>query len=266
MKMNSKTQRSWFALICCLMSIGVIAAVGVGCSSSMKMINCRETFAEFYVDPSVARKNVPPGYNVRIYPNGKAMLLMLEQDCERCVLKHLLTIHPMRMSHLWIELDGPAEVGPPLYGTAESLPTSYWYSLPHQMDSSLAHIAFSLVGIDTQHVAMINFSGQPGEQQRGVVVENEGGAKYVWTEKSQIWPTPKLVTGRRWFYREYGQNRKTESKGLVTCKASFIGEGTIELEADANSSIGALGFGTELQGTSNVVKIECDVLIDVQGK
>ena len=252
--------------ICCFMSIALIFLVVSGCSSSMKMVNCKETLAEFYVDPVIAKKNVPTGHDIKVYPNGKAVLLLLEQDCERCILKQILPVHPMRMSHLWIELDGPAEIGPPLYGTAESLPTSYWYSLPHQMDSTLAHLAFSLAGIDTQHVSSIIYSGREGGRQKGVVVENSNGVKYGWTEESQIWPAPKLVTGRRWFFREYGENMGTRSRGLVTCRAAFLGEGKIELKADADSSIGVLGFGTELQGNSNVVDINCDVYINVQSK
>ena len=253
-------------VISCFMSITLILLAGSGCSSSMKMVNCKETLAQFQVDPLIAQKNVPSGYDIKIYPNGRAMLLLLEQDCERCVLKQILPVQPMRMSHIWIELDGPAEVGTPLYGTTESLPTSYWYSLPHQMDSALAHLAFSLVGIDTQHVSSITYSDRKGGLQKGAIVENSKGTKFGWTEKSELWPASKVVTGRRWFYREYGENMGTQSRGLVTCKAAFLGEGQIDLQADVNSSIGVLGFGTELQGTSNVVNIDCDVNITVQSK
>jgi hypothetical protein len=234
-----------------------------GCTHTMQMSKCKEMFSEFYVDPVVARQNVPQSYKVRIYPNGKALLLVLVQDCEKCVLKGFIPISPMKMSHIWIELEGPEEVGLALPGTKGSLPTSYWYGLPHQTDSTLAHIAFWLVGIDTQLVKEITMGGDPGRTRQGSVVENDPGSGYHWTETSQLWPMPNLVTGRRWFYRQYGRLVKRQSEGIVVCRANFIGEGKVVLEAEPGSAIEKLHFGTTLQGSTKAVEINCQVKIQV---
>jgi hypothetical protein len=127
-----------------------------GLLSTMTMQHCRELLVEFPVDPELARKIVPPPFSVRVYPAGHAILLLLVQECERCVLDKVLAIHPMRMAHLWIELVGPEEIGPALSGTSTSLPTSYWYAMPHQMESKLASLSFSAAGIDIQPVARVS--------------------------------------------------------------------------------------------------------------
>jgi hypothetical protein len=235
-----------------------------GCTHRMEMVNCKEMFAEFYVDPEIARQNVPPSFQVRIHPNGKATLLILVQDCEKVLLDHLLQVSPMKMAQVWIEVLGPEEVGEALPGTASSLPTSYWYALPHQMNSTLAHIAFWLVGIDTQLVKQIDLGGGLGGMRTGRVVENDSGSGYHWMETNQRWPMPNLVTGRRWFYREYGKFIKRRSEGLVICRSNFLGEGQIVLEAQPESAVGGLNFGTTLRGSTKSVEINCEVNIQVE--
>jgi hypothetical protein len=80
-------------------------------------------FAEFNVDPAITKQKFPPDYEVRIHPNGNAMLLMMLQECESCILNGIIRISPIRMSHIWIEIVGPEEVGPSLPDTTSSLPT-----------------------------------------------------------------------------------------------------------------------------------------------
>ncbi len=236
-----------------------------GMSNTMKMIHCKEMFTEFFVDPRVAKKHVPPGYDVRIHDNGKAMLLLMVQDCEKCILNGFLPISPMRMSHLWIEIVGPQETGPVLPGTSASLPTRYYYALPHQIDNALAWFALRLVGIDVMKVKRISLGGDPGGTRHGMVIESDQpNGKYTWEEKSTLWPSPNVVTGRRWFYREYGRIVKRRSEGLVVCHSSFLGESSVRLEAGMGSEVARLDFGTTLNGTANPVKMDhCDALIRV---
>ena len=255
------TRKSSITVLCG--SLAFVAITVSGCTHTMKMVNCKELFAEFYVDPKVARQNVPPSFQVRVHPNGKAMLLILVQDCEKVVLDHIIRVSPMKMAQIWIELAGPDEVGPALPGTRSSLPTSYWYTLPHQMDSALAHVAFWLVGIDTQLVKEISLGGEPGGIRTGRVVENDSGLGYHWMETNQLWPAPNLVTGRRWFYREYGKFIKHRSEGIVVCRSNFLGEGHIVLEAQPESAISNLNSGTTLRGDTKSVEIDCDVNIRV---
>ncbi|MDP2755142.1 MAG: hypothetical protein Q8P40_12240 [Nitrospirota bacterium] len=91
--------------------IGVLFALLVfvilsatGCSHNLDMVDCKELFAEFPVDPEIARQNVPQGYEVLIHKNGKAMLLILVQDCEKCVFDSLIRVSPMKMSQIWIKI------------------------------------------------------------------------------------------------------------------------------------------------------------------
>jgi hypothetical protein len=237
-----------------------------GLLSTMTMTRCRELLAEFPVDPEAARKVVPPTYSVRVYPAMHAILLLLVQECERCMLDKVLTIRPMRMAHLWIELAGPDEIGPALPGTSASMPTSYWYAMPHQMESRLAALSFRSAGIDIQRVARISAGGAPGVRRHGEVLEHaESGAGYVWDEDTPLWPSPEILTGRRRFYRDYGRSIPRRSVGLVVCHAAFLGSGEISLSATGDSAAGALGFGTTLHGTTKAVEITCDVRIQVAG-
>jgi hypothetical protein len=226
----------------------------------MRMIGCREMLAEFGVDPSVARAQVPHAYALRARRDGAANLLVLVQECRKCVLDGMVHIRPLRLVHIWIELDGPDETGPPLAGTSGSLATTHWYALPHQTDDRLARVAFGLAGIDIQLVRSISLIGDRDGIREGAVEErSDPAAHYAWTTTGSRWPTPRLVTGRRWFYREYGHLVRRRSVGLVVCRARFLGEGTITLEAGTESTLGRLGFGTTLHGSANAVEIDCSV-------
>jgi hypothetical protein len=83
-----------------------------GLLSKMTMTGCRDLFAEFSAEPTAARNAVPVPFVVRICSDGKALLLLMVQECESCVLNGLLAVRPMNMAHFWIELAGPEEVGP----------------------------------------------------------------------------------------------------------------------------------------------------------
>jgi len=232
----------------------------------MEMTNCKEMFAEFPVDAAAARQNVPPGYSIRIDKNGMATLLLMVQDCERGILDGLIRIKPMKMSHIWIEIEGPEETGPPLSGTTESLPTAYYYNLPHQFDSSLAHVALTLTGIDSQSVKEITLGERSGDQRAGQVIEKAPSVMYGWTETSKLSTTPKIVTGRRKFYRQYGTLIKRVSEGTVACRSNFLGVGSVVLSASPDSAIGRLQFGTTLQGAVHPVEMSCDAEIKVHIK
>jgi hypothetical protein len=238
-----------------------------GWPCTMKMIRCTEMFAEFPLEPTIARCVVPPGYNIRILPNEMALLLLMVQDCEYCILDGVVRVSPMRMSHIWIELEGPEEVGVVLPGTTASLPTCYYYALPHQIDNLLARTLLSFVGIDVQKVNTVSLGGAPGGVRRGNVFEDKGKlAKYSWEDSCTIWPTPRIVTGRRRFYREYGRTLKRRSEGLVECRSSFLGEGIVSLEAAPSSALGRIGIHGTLHGTVNPVEMEyCNVRIRVAG-
>ncbi len=226
------------------------------------MTNCRELFAEFPIDIIAARKAVPNFYSVRVYPNRMALLLLMVQECESCTLDHLLVVRPMRMAHFWIELIGPEEVGPAVPGSTASLPTSYYYALPHQLENPLGAFVFRMVGIDIQHVAQITIGGAPGKNRRGKILEHRtSGYGCSLEDSTQIWESPQVLTGRRWFFRDYGQVIRRRSVGRVVCRSSFLGEGSVTLEATAGSVVDRLGFGRTLHGVSKAVEMSCEANI-----
>jgi hypothetical protein len=158
------------------------------------------------------------------------------------------------MSHIWIELEGPPEVVVPLPGTTRSLPTWYWYILPHELDGYLVRALFGLAGVDARLVTKISLGGDPGLARSGEVIEKHShDAKYTWTETSQLYPKPDIVTGCHRFYRTYGVR---ESAAHAKCFTHFLGDGHVLLNATNNSIIGKLGFGTSLAGFSNPVWVK----------
>jgi hypothetical protein len=237
-----------------------------GCTHTMDMMECKELFAEFPVDPKIAKQHIPSEYKIRIDRNGMATLLLMVQDCNKGILDGLIRIKPMRMSQIWIEIEGQEEVGAPLPDTTESLPTAYYYILPHQMESRLAHIALTLTGIDSQSVKEITLGERTGDQRFGQIIEKAPSVKYQWTETSQIWKIPKVVTGRRIFYRQYGWLIKRTSVGTVACRSKFLGDGRVILNMSPDSAIGRLNFGTTLQGTAHSVEMSCraDIKVDIK--
>jgi hypothetical protein len=100
--------------------------------------------------------------------------------------------------------------------------------------------------------------------REGEVLERiKSRAGYVWEETTLLWPAPEVLTGRRWFYRDYGTFFPRRSVGVVVCRATFLGNGDITLRATGDSAIGKLGFGTTLHGATKAVEINCDVRIQV---
>jgi len=228
--------------------------------SSARISNCNEMFSSYYVDPTAAKNDVPAGYMVKIYPNGKALLLVMVQECGDVVLMGFLDVGGVHMSHVWIELEGPAEVPPILPGTTGAYPTRYWYAQPMQMNNLIAQQAMSLVGIDTQWVPYLTNGGAAAAVRQGKVIQLYlPWVQYAWTEKSTLWPAPIVVTGRQRFYRKYGLFGEYKSEGMVTCFSRFLGDSTVTLSAGSGSQVRKLNFGSTLYGTANPVHMDyCD--------
>lgn len=242
----------------------LVLIMTAGCTHTMNMTKCQELFAEFPVDPELAQKQVPIPYRVRTGRDKRATLLLMVQDCEKGVLDGIITIKPLKMAHVWIEIEGPEEVGPVLPGTTKSLPTAYYYILPHQVESKLAHTSLALAGIDSQLVGKISLGHRANDQRIGSVLEKEPSVGYQWTEASQLRPNQGLVTGRRRFYRQYESITQCTSLGVVSTWANFLGEGSVVLSASPDSAIGRLGLGTNLEGTAYPVEMDCHAEIKVQ--
>ena len=79
----------------------------VNISSVMDIYDVKEMFSRYYVDPDIAQQNIPSKWRVKIHDNGKALLLVMVQECKKIVLDYFLNIGSVGMSHIWIELEGP---------------------------------------------------------------------------------------------------------------------------------------------------------------
>lgn len=222
--------------------------------SVMDMYDTQEMFSRYYVDPVIAQQHVPAKWKVKIHENGLAFLYVLVQKCNRVVLDKIFNVGSVGMSHIWIELEGPPEVITPFPGTTRSLPTWYWYTLPHQLDSRLAALLFSVGGIAAQSVRKVTLGGNPGNTRSGIVLEAYSPkVGYSWNETSQLYPKPDIITGSHRIYRKYGVR---ESEAHVRCYTHFLGEGQVRLNASPDSAIGRLGFGTSLVGVTNPVWVK----------
>jgi hypothetical protein len=223
----------------------------VSLPSVMDIYDVKEMFSRYYVDPEIARQKVPARWTVKIHENGKALLLLMVQECKKMVLDYLINVKSVGMSHVWIELDGPPEVIAPLPGTSRSLPTWYWYILPHALDGGLIRTLFGLAGVDARRVRKISLGGDTSGTRMGQVVETYSRrAGYHWTETNRLYPEPDIVTGSHRFYRQYGGRQSTAH---AKCFTHFLGDGQVRLDATEDSMIGKLGFGTALTGFSNPV-------------
>ncbi len=143
------------------MSSGIVTFPSV-----MDIYDVKEMFSRYYVDPDIAKQNVPSKWKVKIHDNGKALLLVMVQECKKMVLDYLINMGSVGMSHIWIELDGPPEIVDPLPETTRSLPTWYWYILPHELDGCLIRMFFGLAGVDARLVR-----SKVGDQIQAVYTE-----------------------------------------------------------------------------------------------
>ena len=222
--------------------------------SVMDMYDTSEMFSRYYVDPVIAQQHVPSKWKVKIHENGMALLYVLVQECHKMVLDKIFHVGSVGMSHIWIELDGPPEVITPFPGTTRSLPTWYWYSLPHQLDNRLANLMFGIAGIASQSIQDVSLGGALGSSRDGKVIENSSPeVGYSWTETSQLYPEPDIITGSHRIYRKYGVR---ESEAHVRCITHFLADGQVTLTVSPDSAIGKLGFGTILTGTTNPVWVK----------
>ena len=55
----------------------------VSSPSVMDIYDVTEMFSRFYVDPVIAQQNVPSKWKVKIHDNGKALLLVMVQNCKK---------------------------------------------------------------------------------------------------------------------------------------------------------------------------------------
>jgi len=245
-------------LILLALSIATLIAGKLSIPSVMDIYGCREMFSRYSVDADVARQNVPSKWDVKIDGNGKALLLIMVQQCEKMVLDNVINVGSVGMSHIWIELEGLDEVVTPLSGTTRSLPTRYWHILPHQLDNRLARVLFGLVGVDAQFVRDISLGGDPARTRFGQVIETDSPkSNYYWTEISQLYSEPDIVTGSQRFYRRYGVR---ESEAYAKCESHFLGDSQVSLEASPSSGVGELEFGMTFEGFSNPVFVKhCQV-------
>jgi hypothetical protein len=233
----------------------------------MELWDCRELFVEFPVDAARAQAGLPSGYQVKPRDGGKAVLLLMVQDCTRGRLDRILPIEPLRFAHVWIEVTGPEEVGPVLGGTLRSLPTAYYYATPHQVESRMGHLALSAVGIASQRVDSISLGGGPGPARKGEVVESPGRGGYRWTDAGRPWAEGQYVTGRRRFGRDIGGLWPRRTSGTVECRSNFLGQSQVALEADPDSAIGRLQLGGVLRGEGYLVEMtDCRAVIAVKAR
>ncbi len=231
------------------MSSGIVSFPSV-----MDIYDINEMFSRYYVDPDIAQQTVPSQWTVKIHDNGKALLLVMVQECKKMVLDYLINVGSVRMSHIWLELEGPFEIVEPLPETTRSLPTWYWYILPHAIDGFLIRTLFGFAGVDARKVRKISLGGDAGITRSGEVVEGHSHeAKYSWTETSQLYTEPDIVTGSHRFYRQYGVRQSTAH---AKCFTHFLGDGQVRLNASNNTMIGKLGFGTSFTGFSNPVWVK----------
>lgn len=222
--------------------------------SVMDMYDTQEMFSRYYVDSDIAQQHVPFKWKVKIHENGMAFLYVLVQICHKMVLDKIFNAGSVGMSHIWIELDGPPEVITPFPGTTRSLPTWYWYTLPHQIDNRLVTLMFGIAGIAAQSIQEVSLGGEPSSSRSGKVIEDYSPeVEYSWTETSQLYPEPDIITGSHRIYRRYGVR---ESEAHVKCTTHFLGEGQVSLNASPDSAIGKLGFGTSLEGVTNPVLVK----------
>jgi hypothetical protein len=233
----------------------------------MEMRDCRELFVEFPVDAPSAQADLPAGYQARRRADGRAVLLLMIQDCDRGRLDGILPVRPLRFSHAWIEVEGPEEIGAALPGTLRSLPTSRYYASPHQIDSRVAHFALRTVGIASERVDEISLGGVPAPARHGRVVEGGSRVGYRWTDAARPWPVPEYVTGRRTFDRELGTLWRRRTRGTVECRSRFLGQASVVLEADPGSLLGRLHLGETLRGDGHLVEMtDCRAAIRVESR
>jgi hypothetical protein len=238
-------------LVLLALAVAVLFSGFVSMPSVMDIYGCTEMFSRYHVDAAVAQQHVPSKWQVKTDDEGRALLLVMVQRCEKMVLDGIIDVGAVGMSHLWIEIGGPDEIVTSLPGTTMSLPTRYWHILPHQLDSRLAHLLFRLVGVDAQLVEGISFDGDAAGTRTGAVFETDAHqASYQWTESSALYPAPDVVTGSQHFYRRYTVR---ESEAIAKCESHFLGDSQVALEVSPDSALGRLGLGDTLHGWSNPV-------------
>jgi hypothetical protein len=54
--------------------------------SVMDIYDIKEMFSRYYVDPEIAQQNIPSKWKVKIHDNGKALLLVMVQNCGKMVV------------------------------------------------------------------------------------------------------------------------------------------------------------------------------------
>jgi hypothetical protein len=233
-RMNKRRMLGFAIFSLVALVIAAFATGNVSLPSVMEIFNCKEMFSRYNIDAELARRAVPSDMRLKVNQAGEALMLVMVQECEKMVLDSL--------------------IDDPLPGTTRSLPTRYWFILPHQLDNQLARFFFGLVGVDAEYVREVTLGGDPLDKRSGAVLEfSPPGGKYSWTESIQPYSEEEIVTGSQRFYREYGLR---SSEAEAKCESHFLGDSQVNLVVSSSSSIGELGIGKALVGVSNPVFVQ----------
>lgn len=162
---------------------------------------CNEIAAFFPVDSAVARRWVPPAFDLAVDSLGDATGALIFLNCPDCFrlttpdsppLQEGRNTAPGSVVHLWFMLRGPAQVLP-VPGAEVTTPTQYAYAVADLVTSPVAARVYRTAG---KHVVLIDGATlvDEGDRQSGTILF-ANGSKVTFDAHTRTQPRPPLRLG-----------------------------------------------------------------------
>jgi hypothetical protein len=164
-----------------------------------------EILAFFPVDLAVARQWVPPAFNLAVDAQGKATGALVFFNCPNYFflktpnappLQQGENLAPIGVVHIWLILQGPAQVLP-VPGAQVTSPTLYAYDLATLLTDPVAVDVFHRAGRNAVLISGLTFVDE-GQKQTGEITF-PNGSKITLNASSPIqFPAPVRAGGNVW--------------------------------------------------------------------
>ncbi len=181
---------------------------------------CNEIAAFFPVNLALAQQWVPPDFKLAVDAQGNATGALVFMDCpdgftlttpNSPPLEAGENLAPVGVVHMWLILEGPAQVLP-VPGAQVTSPTAYAYDLATLLSSPVALKVFHRAGKNTVLISGTTLVDE-GKNQTGEIIFTDGSKITLDAYTATPFPTPLRLGGNVWNWHVGGGEPMGDDRG-----------------------------------------------------
>lgn len=221
--MKRKTAWTLCLVTSLVLSLGALARVGDPANPTLteKRFQATQLAAFFPVDPDLARRWVPPAWDLAVDAQGNATGVLALMDYPEYSwlrtpnsppLEDGENVAPGSIVHFWFVVQGPVETIP-VPGAQVTTPTAYYYDVADLVTSKVEHRLYRRAGRAAILVSDISFVVQ-GTTQTGEITFLNGRKITLSAYTPTQLPTPLRLGGNLWQWHVGGATEMGDDLGI----------------------------------------------------